>query len=150
MADPCFVDAMAARVLAEAERWLGTPYRHQGSRRGVGCDCLGLVRGIWRALYGHEPEPVPPYQPDWAEHGGIERLEQAALRHLGPAIDPGLRRPGDLVLFRWRDHVPAKHAAILAGPDEIIHAYEAAGVVRSPLVGSWSRRIAYVHRFPEI
>ncbi|MFZ1680734.1 MAG: peptidase P60, partial [Rhizobiaceae bacterium] len=32
-------------VVAEAERWIGTPYRHQGSTRGVGCDCLGLVLG---------------------------------------------------------------------------------------------------------
>ncbi len=28
--------------------WLGTPYRHQGRRKGVGCDCLGLVLGVWR------------------------------------------------------------------------------------------------------
>jgi cell wall-associated NlpC family hydrolase len=24
-------------VIAEAMTWLGTPYRHQGSRKGVGC-----------------------------------------------------------------------------------------------------------------
>ena len=29
-------------------RWIGTPYRHQASLKGVGCDCLGLVRGVWR------------------------------------------------------------------------------------------------------
>lgn len=47
---------VAERVLAEAESWIGTPYRHGASMRGVSCDCLGLVRGIWRALYGNEPE----------------------------------------------------------------------------------------------
>ena len=38
------------RVLAEARSWLGTPYRHQGGRKGVGCDCLGLVRGVWKGV----------------------------------------------------------------------------------------------------
>ena len=44
-----------------ARGWLGTPYRHQGSLKGVGCDCLGLVRGIWRELYGEEPETPGAY-----------------------------------------------------------------------------------------
>ncbi len=55
------------RVVAEARLWLGTPYRHQGSLRGIGCDCLGLVRGVWRGLLGDEPEAVPAYTPFWAE-----------------------------------------------------------------------------------
>ncbi|MEM1422329.1 MAG: peptidase P60, partial [Pseudomonadota bacterium] len=38
------------QIAYEASRWIGTPYRHQASLRGVGCDCLGLLRGVWRAL----------------------------------------------------------------------------------------------------
>ncbi|KAB2949447.1 MAG: hypothetical protein F9K19_23780, partial [Rhizobiaceae bacterium] len=49
-------DETGRRVLEAAIGWIGTPYRHQASRKGVGCDCLGLVRGIWRELYGSEPE----------------------------------------------------------------------------------------------
>ncbi len=70
-----------ARVQAIAGTWIGTPYRHQGAMKGVGCDCLGLVRGIWRELYGQEPEAVPAYAPDWAERSGEERLMAAAERH---------------------------------------------------------------------
>jgi cell wall-associated NlpC family hydrolase len=33
-------------IVAEARTWIGTPYRHQASLKGVGCDCLGLVRGV--------------------------------------------------------------------------------------------------------
>lgn len=33
-------------IVAAARQWLGTPYRHQASVRGVGCDCLGLIRGV--------------------------------------------------------------------------------------------------------
>ena len=67
-------------ILSEARQWLGTPYRHQASLKGVGCDCLGLVRGVWRALYGYEPEEPGPYQRGWVEPPGEERLRDAARR----------------------------------------------------------------------
>src|SRR4051812_32701629 len=44
-----------AAIVAEARDWIGTRYRHQASLKGVGCDCLGLVRGVWRACVGDEP-----------------------------------------------------------------------------------------------
>lgn len=145
----------ARRVLAIAETFLGTPYRHQGSSRGIGCDCLGLVRGIWRELYGDDPEVPPPYGQDWALHAPGEPLLAAAERHFGPPLALDIREPGDLVVFRWKNEAPATHAGILAGPDPesggetFIHAYEQASVVRSPLVPSWRRRIAGVYRFPD-
>jgi len=132
-----------------AESWIGTPYRHQGATKGVGCDCIGLIRGIWRELCGEEPQAVAPYAPDWAERSGEERLIEAALRLFGPALCINAAEPGDLMLFRWRAGCAAKHAGILVGPDHFIHAYEQAAVTRSVLVPSWRRRIAAVHRFPE-
>lgn len=103
-----------AEVLAIAGTWVGTPYRHQGAVKGVGCDCLGLIRGIWRELYGGEPEAVPAYAPDWAERAGEERLIAAAERHFVPVASLRQGRPGDMVLFRFRPHLAAKHAGILA------------------------------------
>ncbi|WCJ63247.1 MULTISPECIES: NlpC/P60 family protein [Agrobacterium] len=139
----------AERVLAMAESWIGTPYRHQASLLGVGCDCLGLIRGIWRGLYGHAPELPPPYAPDWAERGGEDRLMAAAKRHFLTVPDMGEAQPGDLLLFRWRADAAAKHLGILAGPEHFIHAYEQAAVVRSALVPGWKRRIAGTFRFPD-
>lgn len=141
--------ATADRVVAIAQAWIGTPYRHQASRKAVGCDCLGLIRGVWRELYGEEPELPQPYAPDWAERSGEDRLMAAALRHFGPAIPLAEAEAGDMLLFRWRPDCAAKHAGILAGPDHFIHAYEQAAVICSPLVPSWRRRIAAVFRFPE-
>jgi len=139
----------AQKVLALAESWIGTPYRHQASLLGVGCDCLGLIRGIWRGLYGHEPELPPPYAPDWAERGGEDRLVAAAKRHFLTVPDMEEAQPGDMLLFRWRADVAAKHLGILAGPEHFIHAYEQAAVVRSALVPGWKRRIAGTFRFPD-
>src|SRR5690606_31678794 len=107
-------DAMTRHeeIVAEALAWRGTPYRHQASLKGVGCDCLGLVRGIWRAVYGSEPEAPPRYTPDWAEARGEETLARAAARHMAE-ISVDAAEAGDLLLFRWRANLPAKHAAVV-------------------------------------
>lgn len=120
-------------IIAQARSWIGTPYRHQASCKGVGCDCLGLLRGVWREVIGTEPELPPPYAPDWAEAGGVETLAQAAKRHLDE-IPLGEIAPGDVLLFRWRAHLPAKHCAILVNADRMMHAHDGAGCV-----ARWSR-----------
>lgn len=136
-------------VIAEARSWIGTPYRHQASLKGVGCDCLGLVRGIWRALLGDEPERAPPYAPDWAEACGQERLAEAAARHLVP-LACAAAREGDVVLFRWRGALPAKHAAILTAPGLMVHAHDRAAVAEVALAPWWRRRLAFAFRFPNL
>lgn len=136
-------------VVAEARSWIGTPYRHQGSRKGVGCDCLGLVRGIWRALYGTEPEAPDAYAADWAEAGTGDPLLEAARRH---CVELGWedRAAGDILAFRWRPHLPIKHLGILIDGGRFIHAYQGSAVVASPLVPQWRSRIAGVFAFPPI
>jgi NlpC/P60 family putative phage cell wall peptidase len=142
-------DLQGERIVAAARAWIGTPYRHQGSRKGVGCDCLGLVRGVWADVTGRAAQDPGAYAPDWAERSGSERLMAAAQLHCGDPVPVSEARAGDIVLFRWREGVSAKHAGILSGPDRFIHAYESVGVIESALVPSWRRRIAAVHRIPE-
>ena len=139
---------MRGKIVAEARGWIGTPYRHQASAKGVGCDCLGLVLGVWRILYGELPEEVPPYAPDWAEAGGRETLAEAAARHLH-ACDGDEIAAGDLLIFRWRPHVPAKHLAIATGSDRMIHAHDGADVAEVAITPFWRRKIAYRFSFPE-
>ena len=93
---------LGAAALGEARLWLGMPYRHQASLKGVGCDCLGLVRGVWRAIHGAEPEATPAYTRDWAEARGDEALAEAARRHLEELADPHAYQLGDVLLFRYR------------------------------------------------
>jgi NlpC/P60 family putative phage cell wall peptidase len=135
--------------VCEARAWIGTPYRHQASLKGVGCDCLGLIRGVWRAVVGEEPERAPPYAPDWAEASGDEALAQAATRHL-VAIPLDAFREGDVLLFRWRNHMPAKHAAIVTSDDTMVHAHDGAAVAEVALAPWWRRRLAYAFRFPSV
>jgi NlpC/P60 family putative phage cell wall peptidase len=137
------------RIVAVARRWIGTPYLHQASVEGAGCDCLGLVRGLWRELVGPEPEPPPPYTPDWAERAGRETLAEAAGRHMRPVAREAAR-PGDVLLFRLSASAPAKHCAILATDDTIVHAYWGQAVTETPLGPWWRRRRAAAFAFPGV
>ena len=135
------------RILSIARDWIDTPYQHQASVKGAGCDCLGLIRGIWREIYGYEPINVPAYTPDWAEALGEETLLQASKTCLKP-IAKNAAKPGDVLLFRMAPRVPCKHIAILSAPDRIIHAYWGRAVVESYLVPYWTRRHAFSFSFP--
>lgn len=139
------------RILAATRGWLGTPYHHQASKRGVGADCLGLVRGVWREVVGPEPETPPAYSPDWAEATGEERLLRAALRHM-ERVGPERAEPGDMLLFRMVDRGPAKHAAILSHGSVpggmMIHAYSGHAVCETHLTEAWVRRLVAAFRFP--
>lgn len=138
-----------ADIVTETRHWIGTPYRHQASLKGVGCDCLGLVRGVWRAVIGEEPEQAPPYAPDWAEATAEELLARAAMRHL-VAVPSAIFAPGDVLLFRWRSNLPAKHAAIVTAPTLMVHAHDGAAVTEVAIAPWWRRRLAYVFRFPGV
>jgi len=136
-----------ARIIKSARRWIGTPYHDQASVRGVGCDCLGLIRGVWRDVVGPEPMPVPPYSRDWGETGPVEVLAEAARAAL-IEIEVSEARTGDVVLFRMRALAIAKHAGILSPRGHFIHAYENSGVIEQELTSAWQRRIAFAFRFP--
>ncbi|MEM0945804.1 MAG: NlpC/P60 family protein [Pseudomonadota bacterium] len=137
-------------IVAAARGWVGTPYRHQASCRGAGADCLGLVRGVWRDVIGSEPERLPGYSWDWSEVRGEEELWAGAARHLSPR-EPDAAYPGDVLLFRMRDGMVAKHLGILSlnGPEpRFVHAYARHGVVESTLSFPWRRRVVAAFAFP--
>lgn len=135
-----------ALLLAAAQGWLGTPYVHQASLRGVGADCLGLVRGLWRTLHGVEPAPTPPYTPDWDEHDPAELLQAALHRWLLPVSHI---EPADVLLFRMRRGGPAKHLAIATGQGTLIHAHSRHGVIAEAFGPAWRARLVGVFSFPQ-
>ena len=139
--------ASSQRVIAAAKQWLGTPYVHQASVLGAGCDCLGLARGVWRGLHVAEPVTPPPYTRDWGEAGGAEVLAEAARRFL-LEIPIALAGPGALILFRMARGAPAKHCGIRSETG-LIHAYEGGGVIEEPWSPQWARKAAFAFHYPE-
>lgn len=137
------------RVVQIARSWIGTPYVHQASLKGVGCDCLGLLRGIWRELRGEEPEEIPAYSLDWAEATGAETLYIALKRY---AAEVAVRNigPGDIALFRMLPRSPAKHCGIVAeryGALSLIHSRQNKRVSEEPFSPFWRGKFAFAFRF---
>jgi NlpC/P60 family putative phage cell wall peptidase len=137
------------KVLSLARTWIGTPYHHQASVRGIGTDCLGLIRGLYRDLYGEEPAAVPGYARDWAEANCDEPLLTAARAHL-IEVPIDAAQPADILIFRWRDGLAAKHAGLLCVPGRMIHAVEGAPVSEVSLSPWWRRHTAAAFAFPGI
>lgn len=134
-------------VVRIARRYIGTPYHHQAALAGAGCDCLGLIRGVWRDLYGAEPEAPPPYTPDWGETGVVEHMLDAAHRHLRP-VPIAEADVGDVMIFRLRGGLIAKHAAILTSRTTMIHAQSEDQVREVTMNGWWLRHAAGSFGFP--
>ncbi|MEP4195390.1 MAG: NlpC/P60 family protein [Aliishimia sp.] len=142
---------MSGDIVSVARTWIGTPYVHQQSMQGAGCDCLGLLRGVWRTVLGEEPETVPAYSRDWSEPQGDERLWRAALQHL-ISKETSAAAEGDVLLFRMRDGSVAKHLGLQAeigARASFVHAYSGHGVVESALSAPWRRRIVARFEFPK-
>ena len=142
------------QIVGVAREWIGTPYRHQASVRGIGTDCLGLIRGVFLQVEGHAPEVPPPYSQDWAEAPGSsglveETMAEAARRHL-VEIERGEAAPGDVLLFRMSPHAAAKHAAIQSTPTCMIHACSGRAVAEVHRGLWWQRHLTHVFRFPGI
>ena len=107
------VSASAARVLATADRYVGTRYRYGGESPAEGFDCSGFVQFV----YGRHGVELPRASYQQVSAGRLAPREVTALQ------------PGDLMFFasggRRVDHV-----AIYAGDGRIIHASSGAGSVR--------------------
>lgn len=136
-------------IVAAARGWVGTPYRHRAALRGVGCDCIGLLRGVWAEVIGEAPE-LPPYRADWRDGAHSAELRALAERWLVPgAVVSGAVVPGAVLLFRIGVSVAPRHCGIFAGDGRFVHAQERLGVVEGNLTEGWGRRVVATLAFPE-
>lgn len=104
------------RLISEAERWLGTPYRYGGTERGRGADCSGMVMTVYKdALAIKLPR------------------NSAQMQQWCTPLKDGYRKamPGDLVFFAGRRGV--NHVGIYVGGGKMIHSSSSKGVMVSSL-----------------
>ncbi len=137
-----------ADVIAAARSWVDTPYTHQASSLGNGADCLGVVRGVWRELYGSEPTTVPAYTPTWFKEGEADSLLTSTREYL---IEKNSNHaPADVLVFRMVRRGPAKHMGIVTAHNRFVHAYAGRAVAENWLSDFWLARIAGIFSFPGV
>ncbi|MBW4709569.1 hypothetical protein KX928_17420 [Roseobacter sp. YSTF-M11] len=135
-----------AVIAVHAAAWIGTPWHRRAAVRGVGADCVGLIRGILAETSGVMVTP-PPFVEDWAE-ADTSPILAAGNRHLVPGYLLDAPAAGDVVAFRIGGG-PVAHVGVLVarddlietGPARVVHVCERRGTVesRAPwhLAGRW-------------
>lgn len=110
-------------VVAEALSWVGTPFHHQGTVKGVGVDCAQLLAECYQAAGLIAPPNAGPYPADWHLHRDAERYLQTVFRDAveRPPVAERTPEPGDVVLFRFGRTF--SHGAIVIDWPVIVHAY---------------------------
>nr|WP_290232336.1 NlpC/P60 family protein [Halomonas ramblicola]MDN3522499.1 NlpC/P60 family protein [Halomonas ramblicola] len=107
-------------LLAQHERWMGTPYRLGGTTQG-GIDCSALVQNVFEETFRLR---LPRTTGEQVREGSpIARTELA---------------PGDLVFFRPPG--PYDHVGIYLGEGRFLHASTSRGVMISELDDGYWRR----------
>ena len=131
----------ASAVVAEARRWVGTPYQHQARLRGVGVDCAGLVIEVARTLglldvqyadYGQIPH-----------HGMLRRICDTHLLRIDDV------EPGCILLMGFLvGPAQEQHLAIFTDTGTIVHAYaHADACVEHRYSSAWRTRTRQIYRY---
>lgn len=144
-----------AAVITEARSWIGTPWHHHQSTKGVGCDCIGFVRGVARGIGLADPFDTPA---GMKYRGYAKTPEPAALlaacaEFLIP-VPRAAALPGDVLVFRIGND--PMHFAILSDRvvdgkvlPHMIHAY-ALATREAPAGKVVENRIDAAHWEPKI
>lgn len=149
-----------AKLHAEADAWIGTPFHPNGSVKGAGVSCQKLVGALMRAS-GFDIGSIPDGAMDW--HGGgspIERHLDLTLAGrfesilgtavgggspLGCAAAPRSFQAGDIIGFWVGDAI--KHVGVMVNPTEFVHVlrHSKVAVLRTD-DATWGNRITRIWR----
>lgn len=110
-------------VIAEARRWLKTPYEHRQHLLGVGVDCAWLLIEVYHSV-GLLPWIDPgAYAQDWHLHRSKE-LYLSWLEEYGHQVESP--QPGDVAI--WQFGRTYSHGAVVIDEHRVIHSFLAIGV----------------------
>lgn len=142
-------EAIGARISAEADGWIGTPYRHQQRAKGIAADCAGLIIGVGLACRVMEwtPDQFRPFA-RYSRLPNPSRFMTAMSQFLRPHDEI---ETGRVLVFAWRENMPM-HLGIAdcaGGVPYVTHAFEHRGMcVKHILDSEWRARIHSVWRYP--
>jgi cell wall-associated NlpC family hydrolase len=119
-------DQARARVVAEARRWLGTPYHPGADVRGAGVDCGMLIVRVFVDVGFCPPFDPRPYPPDWHLHRAEERYLGFVMDH---CREVSVAMPGDVCVFRFGRCYAHGGIVTACAPLTLVHAFSPAGAV---------------------
>ncbi len=136
-------------IVAEAKSWVGTPYLHQASLKGVACDCIGLIRGVYSRFVPDAVTVPLNYPSTWY----LFRAEELLYTEIKPylvEIASDEAKAGDILLFGFGKG-PAAHCGIKNSDSMFIHSWMDVGkVVETRLDDFWTSKIRFAFQIPGV
>jgi len=123
----------ASELAIQAMSMIGIRYKYGGSAPESGLDCSGLVRYVFKQVWGKE----------------LPRTSEE-ISQLGQKVDKQDLQPGDLVFYNTLRH-SFSHVGIYLGDQKFIHAPSRGGQVRieSMDLSYWKKRFNGARRIDE-
>lgn len=115
-----------ARVVAEARRWIGTPYHPGADVRGAGVDCGMLIVRVFVDTDLCAPFDPRPYAADWHLHRGEERYLGFVTTR---CTEVDTVAPGDICVFRVGRCYAHGGIVTRTHPLTLVHAFSPARTV---------------------
>ncbi len=129
------------------DEWLGTPFRHRTGVKGLGCDCIHFVAGVYEEmnLLSIPKNAWPDYPKDWHLHNTRELLVEGIQKYLSvERVESRDFMDGDLLVYKFGK--AAAHAGIYFG-GYVYQAVDPFGVQKVLItLNPFSKRLIYVFR----
>ena len=142
-------------VIREAIGWVGTPSVHQASEKGVGADCVGLVRGVmWNLGLTEVHHSNPRYREllSYPRQVNSIRMGEALEAYLTRIVIAEARM-ADVLWFMIRRE--ERHLGIIVRNNYIVHASNKGGrrmtdgrVLYNRIDSNW--KIVRAYRMPGV
>ena len=127
-------------------KYLGTSYKHRGDDK-LGCDCLGLVRWVYREELGIILPDPPAYSEVWNKED-VATLGAYYSQH-GFTKVSGV--PKEFDVLRIKDSPEfAAHLGVVTVKGYFIHALASGVVCHTYLQGTYQPAISSIYRYARI
>jgi len=140
------------QIVTEALQWLNVRWQHQAGLKGVACDCIGLVRGVYAEITGFTITDIIDYPQTAFYYCRDEKLYPELQKYL-VEIPISNALPGDILTFALKETFPDHHLGILVNDGFFVHACGDIGVkkvVQTRLDDRWRGNIRHAFKFPEV
>lgn len=107
-----------AAVEVEALTWLRTPYHEKAGIKGVGVDCVQIIKKVYVACGVVDIGEIPDYSPQWHLHRNEEMYLDGLLKVM---VEVAVPERGDVALFKFARTF--SHGSFVVKWPVIVHAY---------------------------
>ena len=133
-------DNLRQQIVRSARQRIGTPFKHQGRKSGVGLDCIGLVVDVFKEF---NPEIINHDTTNYSRVPNNNKLKETLDFLLHP-VDLYEANAGDIILFAYSKE--PQHVGILT-ENSVIHAYASVGRVIETSILKYDVRIVATYSF---